>query len=108
MNYPNVGNGFEAFISEEIIKGLQATSVTNWSYYYFRTRNGAEIDLILEGPFGTLPVEIKLGSMVRMRQLQSIKNYVYKNELPLGLVVNNSDYPEMIADRIIQLPANCV
>ncbi|MDY6953027.1 MAG: ATP-binding protein [Thermodesulfobacteriota bacterium] len=108
INHPNVGAGFEAFISEEIIKGAQATNVVNWNYYYFRTRNGAEIDLILEGPFGTLPVEIKFGSVVKQRQIQTIKNFVYKNALPLGIVINNSDTVELVADRIIQVPATCV
>ena len=108
MIYPNVGAGFEAFISEEIIKGLQAADTTNWNYYYVRTRNGAEIDLIIEGPFGTLPIEIKFGSVIKQRQLQTIKNFVYKNNLPLGIVINNSDNAELVADKIIQLPARCV
>jgi predicted AAA+ superfamily ATPase len=64
LNYPNVGAAFEAYISEEIIKGIQATETVNWNRYYFRTRNGSEVDMILEGPFGTLPIEIKFGSMV--------------------------------------------
>ena len=34
-NYPHVGTAFEAFISEEIIKGIQATEIVNWNYYYF-------------------------------------------------------------------------
>ncbi len=38
LNYPNVGAGFEAFISEEIIKGIQVTDTVNWNYYYFRTK----------------------------------------------------------------------
>ncbi len=108
LNYPNVGAGFEAFICEEIIKGLQATPVVNWNYYYFRTRNGAEIDLILEGPFGTLPVEIKLGRAVKQRQLQTIKRFVRENGLPLGILINNSDQVELVADKILQLPAGCV
>jgi predicted AAA+ superfamily ATPase len=108
LNYPNVGAGFEAFISEEIIKGIQATDTVNWNYYYFRTKNGAEIDLVLEGPFSTLPIEIKLGSGVKQKQIQTIKNFVYNNDLPLGIVINNSDSVEMIADRIIQIPATCV
>ena len=106
LNHPNVGALFEAFITEEIIKGIQATDVTNWAYYYFRTRNGAEIDLILEGPFGVLPIEIKSGSTINKRQLQTLKSFVILHKLPLGIVVNNSDNIEMIADRIIQLPAN--
>ena len=107
-NYPNVGTSFEAFISEEIIKGIQATDIVNWNYYYFRTRNGAEIDLILEGTFGTLPIEIKFGSMIKQRQIQTLKNFVYKNNLPLGIVINNSDDVQLVADRIIQLPATYI
>jgi hypothetical protein len=107
-NYPNVGSSFEAFISEEIIKGIQATEVVNWNYYYFRTRNGAEIDLILEGPFGTLPIEIKFGSTIKQRQIQTLKSFVYKNNIPLGIVINNSDDVQLVADRILQLPATYI
>jgi predicted AAA+ superfamily ATPase len=108
LNYPNAGAAFEAFISEEIIKGLQATEVVNWNYSYFRTRNGAEIDMILEGPFGTLPIEIKFGSIIKQRQIQAIKNFVYRNNLPLGIVVNNGDDVQLIADRILQVPATFI
>ncbi len=108
LNHPNVGAGFEAFITEEIIKGLQALSITNWHYYYFRTKNGAEIDLILEGPFGILPVEIKLGSQIKKRQLLAIKNFVQIHNLPLGIVINNSEKVQLIADKIVQVPAGCI
>jgi len=108
LNYPNVGAAFEAFISEEIIKGIQAAEIVNWKYYYFRTRNGAEIDMIVEGPFGTLPIEIKFGSMIKQRQIQTLKNFVYKNNLPLGIVMNNNDDVQLVADRILQLPATCI
>jgi predicted AAA+ superfamily ATPase len=108
LNYPNVGAAFEAFIAEEIIKGIQATETVNWNHYYFRTRNGAEIDIILEGPFGALPIEIKFGSMIKQRQIQTLKSFVYKNNLPLGIVINNSDDVQLVADRILQLPATCI
>jgi predicted AAA+ superfamily ATPase len=108
MNYPNVGAAFEAYISEEIIKGIQATEIVNWNHYYFRTRNGAEIDMILEGPFGTLPIEIKFGSMIKQRQIQTLKSFVYNNNLPLGIVINNSDDVQLVADRILQLPATYI
>ena len=104
LTYPNVGATFEAFVFEEIIKGLQATATVNWHHYYFRTKNGAEIDMILEGPFGILPIEIKFGSTVTSRRLQSLKSFVNKNNLPLGIVLNNSDEIQLVADRIIQLP----
>jgi predicted AAA+ superfamily ATPase len=108
LTSPHVGATFEAFVFEEIIKGLQSTATVNWHYYYFRTKNGAEIDMIIEGPFGILPIEIKLGSTVKLRQLQSLKAFVYKNDIPLGIVINNSDEVQLLADRIIQLPAACI
>ncbi len=108
LNYPNVGAAFEAFVSEEIIKGIQAAEIVNWNYYYFRTRNGAEIDIILEGPFGTLPIEIKFGSMVQPRQIQTLKKFIFTHNLPLGIVINNSDAIQLIAERILQLPVTCI
>lgn len=108
ITYPNVGAGFEAFIVEEIIKGVQSTDIVNWKYHYFRTRNGAEIDLILDGAFGILPVEIKFGTFIKHRQIQTLKKFVYKNDLPLGIVINNCDRGELVADKIIQLPAGCI
>jgi predicted AAA+ superfamily ATPase len=108
LTYPHAGAAFEAFVFEEIIKGIQATVAVNWNYYHFRTRNGAEVDLILEGPFGILPIEIKFGNQIRQRRIQALKNFVYTRDLPLGLVINNSDDIQMIADRILQLPATCI
>ncbi|MBT7889622.1 MAG: ATP-binding protein, partial [Deltaproteobacteria bacterium] len=46
IKHPAVGSSFEAFITEEVIKGVQALDAAKVNYYYFRTRNGAEIDLI--------------------------------------------------------------
>lgn len=108
LAYPQVGATFEAFVFEEIIKGIQSTTVGNWHCNYFRTKNGAEIDMIVEGPFGTLPIEIKFGSTVKLRQLQSLKTFVFKNDLPLGIVINNGDEIHLLTDRIIQVPATFI
>ena len=105
---PHVGRFFENFVCEEIIKGLEATEVYNWDYHCYRTRNGAEIDLVLSGEFGLLPIEIKYGVRTDTRKLAALKNFVKARDLPLGIVVNNADNPELIADRIVQLPANYI
>ena len=105
---PFVGRYFENFICEELIKGLQATDVFNWEYFYYRTRNGAEIDLVLSGDFGLLPIEIKYGVKTDTRKLSTLKRFVRDRDLPLGIVINNADRPELIADRIVQLPANFI
>ena len=105
LRHPQVGHNFESFVSEEIIKGIQATRVTRWDYYYFRTKNGAEVDLVLDGSFGTLPIEIKFGQQTTVKQLAALRQFVELHELPFGIVVNNGSEIRLLADNIIQIPA---
>lgn len=105
LRSPRYGHNFESFIIEEIIKGIQATSVRRWDYYYYRTKNGIEVDLVLEGKFGTLPIEIKSGSSTSAKDIKSLIHFVKSEELPLGIVINNDEEIKMIADKIIQIPA---
>ena len=108
LRSPQVGQNFESFVIEEIIKGLQAAGVAAWSYYYFRTRNGAEVDLVLQGRFGLLPIEIKLGRQTGLKQLAALQQFIARHELPFGIVVNNSEQVRMLSDTIVQIPAGCL
>jgi predicted AAA+ superfamily ATPase len=108
LKHPRAGNLFEAFIIEEILMGMESTIQTGWQPYYFRTRNGAEIDLILDGKNGTLPIEIKLGVSNTIKDLTSLTRFLDNNNLPLGIVVNNSSRVKKLSDRIIQIPAGCL
>lgn len=103
-NHPVVGLSFESFVIEEIIKGLQALPITNWDVHYYRTRAGSEIDLILEGHFGLLPIEIKYGSTVLGRQLRAMSEFIQENQLAFGIVINQSERLEWLTDKIIQIP----
>ncbi len=103
-NDPVVGRSFESFVIEELLKGLEATMVANWQAYYYRTRNGAEIDLILDGPFGTLPIEIKYGSSVNFKQLATLSNFIEEHQLPFGMLINQSDKIEWLTPKIVQMP----
>ncbi len=105
---PFVGADFESFVMEELIKGLQALNVTGWNYSYYRTRNGAEVDLILEGPFGILPVEIKYGLRTDKKKLISLEKFIKDNNIPFGVVINNSEKVELISEKIIQVPAGLI
>ncbi len=101
---PISGTSFESFAIEEIINGLNATMETNWKSYYYRTKNGAEIDLILEGDFGIIPIEIKQSATTKQKQIASIKQFVHENNLPLGIVINQSDDLLWLQDKILQVP----
>lgn len=101
---PNVGLSFEGFVIEEILKGLEATSVINWEQYYYRTSSGAEIDLILHGPFGLLPIEIKHGSTVKTKQLQALAHFIQEFECPFGIVINQASETRWLTPQIYQIP----
>ena len=106
LRSPKSGQIFESFVTEEIIKGLHISCQGRWNYSYYRTRNGAEIDLILDGDFGLLPIEIKLSSSVQSRNLIALKQFVKEYDLPFGIVVNNAPTVELLSENIIQVPAS--
>lgn len=104
FNNIHVGQSFEAFVIEELIKGLHATMLTNWDYHYYRTRGGAEVDLVLSGPFGTLPIEIKSGVKVQKQQLRSLTEFVAARNLPFGILLNQSQEATWLTETVLQVP----
>ena len=69
----------------------------------------SEIDLIIDAPFGTIPIEIKLGTRVTKRMLTALHIFIKDSQAttpaPYGILVNNSEDIEMLSDNIVQIPA---
>ena len=101
---PRVGASFESFVIEELLKGLETTLVSNWDSTYYRTRSGAEIDLILDGPFGLLPIEIKYGVKTELKKLVGLQQFVRENQLAFGLLINQATEARWLTPEIYQLP----
>lgn len=108
QNHPIVGFSFESFVIEEIVKGLQDAHIRDFDAYYYRTRSGAEIDLILEGSFGLLPIEVKYGYQVARNQLRALNDFVTQHKLSFGILINQGDQIEWLNDKIIQIPASYI
>jgi predicted AAA+ superfamily ATPase len=105
LRSPNYGQNFESFITEELIRGMQASVKGRWDYYYYRTKNGIEVDLLLEGRFGLLPIEIKAGSSTSIKDVKSLTYFLETMNLPLGMVINNDIEIKILSQRIIQIPS---
>jgi predicted AAA+ superfamily ATPase len=105
---PALGRYFESFIVEEIIRGVQATKAVNVQFYHMRTKAGGEIDLVIEGSFGILPIEIKYASSTNKGKLKFLQSFIDLHNLPFGIVINNSDRIELISEKIIQIPAGAL
>jgi len=103
--HPVAGTSFESFVIEEIIRGFQSTLKPGIDFNFYRTRDKAEIDLIIDGPFGFIPIEIKLGTKLTQRMLGPLKLFLKETGAKFGILVNNSEKIEIVADNIIQIPA---
>lgn len=103
--HPVAGASFESFVIEEIIRGLQCTLQAGIDFNFYRTRDKSEIDLIIDGPFGVIPVEVKLGTKVSPRALLPLKTFLQETGARFGLLVNNAEKIELLADNIVQFPA---
>jgi len=103
--HPAAGTSFEAFVIEEIIRGLQCKLEPGVDFHYYRTRDGSEIDLIIEAPFGLIPIEIKLGHNISKKDLSALQNFLEDTQAPFGILVNNSEKIELLTDKIVQIPA---
>jgi predicted AAA+ superfamily ATPase len=108
MDRPNSGDLFEGFVIEEIVRGFGATPLTGIDFFFYRTRDRSEVDLIIDAPFGIVPVEIKLGRKTASRRLSSLKGLISDMNLPCGLLINNSDRIEFLDRKIVQIPVNYI
>ena len=75
----------------------------SFDYYYYRTAAGAEIDLVLDGEFGLIPIEIKYGAPPK-RQLRALDDFVKERDCRYGLVITNDLHPSLITERVINIP----
>lgn len=106
--HPSVGKSWEGMVVEMLLRGFENAGVDVEPFHY-RTRGGAEIDLVLEGQFGSghlLPIEIKLTQQSDKRALRSLSEFVLSHNCPLGLVINNDERPRWLDERILAVPAS--
>ena len=103
-SHPQFGRIWEVFIIEQLIRSCN-NHLQQIDYSYYRTQNQQEIDFILQGEFGLIPIEIKSGSYTENKQLKTLTKFIEENNCPFGLVINNGDEVFKMTDKIYQLPA---
>jgi len=107
MAHPQMGRSWESMVIENILRGLDAQGIA-YNYYHYRTGGGAEIDLILEGEFGLLPIEIKYGQTVSSKALRGIRDFVQERQCPLGIIINNAERVIQYEENLIGIPYSCL
>ena len=107
LAHPAMGHSWEGMVIEEIIRSLTGRGLS-FDYYYYRTGGGAEVDLILEGEFGLVPIEIKYQQTVPSRQLRSIRDFVIERDCHLGIVINNDVRVRQYDEKLLGVPFTCL
>lgn len=107
LTHPAMGHSWEAMVIENIIRGFNALGAA-FEYFHYRTSGGAEIDLILEGDFGLIPVEIKYTQSVNPRELRSLRDFIMERDCHFGIVINNDERVRLYDQKIIGIPASCL
>ncbi|MCY4644995.1 MAG: AAA family ATPase [Bacteriovoracales bacterium] len=98
-----VGWLWQSFVTDQLLRMFKDHLIPVKGFHY-RTHNGDEIDLIIQGPFDPLPVEIKLGTSISTKQLKVLEKFMDEHNLPWGLVINNARKACWLKDRIAQIP----
>jgi predicted AAA+ superfamily ATPase len=107
VTHPVMGRSWEGLVTEEIIRGLNAIGA-GFDYYYYRTGGGAEVDLVLEGEFGLIPIEIKYTQTVPAKQLRALKDFIKDQNCRFGLVINNDERSHLYDEKIAGIPFACL
>ena len=94
-------------IIEQILKNLNSELIKNKPYFY-RTHNQSEVDLVIEGRFGLIPIEIKSGRLSKKDQLIGLSNFIKEHKCPYGILVNLDDEVVRLDEHIYQIPATFI
>jgi predicted AAA+ superfamily ATPase len=107
LGHPAMGKSWEGLVIEELLRGLNGRGIAAEASHY-RTSAGGEVDLVLEGDFGLLPIAIKHAQTVRLQELQALNHFLTDTKCPLGLVINNDERPRFYTERILGVPFACL
>lgn len=107
LSHPQMGASWEGMVVEEMLRQLSALGVAH-EYSYYRTGAGAEVDLVVEGNFGRVAVEIKHTSTVGGRDLRGLRDFVTEHKARVGVVINNDVMARRYEENLIGLPFTCL
>ncbi len=94
-----LGNHFETFVVAEIIKWIKSTQ-RDCKYYFYRTRSGLEVDILLQTPHGIIGIEIKYRERIYTKDYSSLVTVAKElsHEWLGGIVIYTGDKLQKVDD----------
>jgi len=106
VNAPQWGSILETHVVNEIVKQIQSI-VPKPSLYYWRTNNGAEVDVVLQSGRRLIPMEIKSGVQIRRQSLRGLKSFIESQpagSVPFGIVFYRGAETVFLDKNILAIP----
>ena len=98
------GVSFERWLIVEMFRMVQYTQ-KSWNFSYLLTKDGAEIDLVLENPQGKVTlIEIKSSNRVDERDAQSLHHFQSDFKGARALILSQDPKPKKISNFVTALP----
>ncbi len=96
---------FEHFVILELFR-RSSLPEADFSLYWWRTLNGAEVDCVIEKADGSLiPLEIKATNRINLAKLKGLISFLKTHpQAKVGYVVSLVDRPEKIKENIVAIP----
>lgn len=107
LSHPDSGRSFEGMVIEQILRQLEFSAIA-YEAFHFRTSTGFEVDLILEGQFGRVAIEVKRGSVVKKRSIALLAQFVDEFKATCGIIIYNDRECRILDDKIIGIPARMI
>ncbi len=109
-NGAKAGSFFETYIISEIIKSFLNAGKVNLPLYFYRDRDGREIDLVIESANKLYPIEIKMSASpaISMTRHFSALDEVAGKKRGTGVILCQYDRKLWLSDDVVALPVEYV
>jgi len=102
-NHPLTGSLFENYITGEILK-IQHHYSKPFDLYYWRDSTGHEIDILSEGSFGLLPIEIKAGKTITSDYFKNLTFFQQLSNTKQAAVIYTGNNMQQRSNGITVIP----
>lgn len=109
-NGAKAGSVFETFMISEIIKSFLNAGKIKLPIYFYRDRDGREIDLVIESADTLYPVEIKMSASPNIAMAKHFKalDEVAGMKRGTGVILCQYDRKLWLSDQVVALPIEYV
>lgn len=97
--HPIRGASWESFVLEDVLR-REAVAYPHSCAYFWRTANGAEIDLLIERDNDLHAIEIKTARALSTHQGRSLRNTMHDTEAMTGTIIDQGQGTDPIAPGV--------